>query len=82
MNQRKFVKMADGEDSGAKIKIVIKTPQGKKDVEVDGGADVKEVLLMPSNIFYDLESELTPVDGTPVWAVWQFDAVSLSVSRH
>ncbi|ELU14398.1 hypothetical protein CAPTEDRAFT_19493 [Capitella teleta] len=35
--------MADGEDSGAKIKIVIKTPQGKKDVEVDGGADVKEL---------------------------------------
>jgi len=33
------------EDSGSKIKITVKTPKEKKDVEVSGEGTIKEVIL-------------------------------------
>ena len=38
--------MADGsEESGIKIKIVVKTPKEKKEVDLDSTSTVKEVLF-------------------------------------
>ena len=50
--------MADGaEESGTKIKITIKTPKEKKDVEIDSTAVVKEVnrQLQEINILHYLQ---------------------------
>ena len=45
----KYGIMADGEDSGAKIKVVVKTPKEKKDIELESTGTVKEVVYCMNN---------------------------------